>query len=891
MATIRYRTKQHDRHAIVHSWRALLICLCTLQISLAYADTPAQNQSMLLGARWFSTAQSLPYSQASSQFNRIAKISSSDYLHIENTQRYHWIQQTITTRDQTSPRPWHLVIDRQYPQFDNIDLYVSTEWSPPVHFTQNDRVTAEGDDTPSRLMAFPITLKPNKTYTISLVIKSRAQQSIALHLMDPSQYYKSIKETEFTWGIYYGIFLIAAVFNLLIYVSLRENLYLYYIGFVISIALTQASLSTHGAYYLWGSTSEWSQITHLFFIGFAVIFGVLFARPFLDTPQLAPKLDKALLLMIPVGTLISVGSISLPYQTIITFTDISLATLTMLMIVSSIVCLHAGRKTARFFLLGWGTLLVCTLVYILTLRGLLAPNTFTLHASQIGTVTEILIITIAIGDRIQQHQQEKRIAIQKQQKAIEALKEAESALTYRAYHDKITGLPNRDKLIEIIDTELATQQQQGTLKNIFVVILKIKRLREINHTLGHYVGDMVAKTTAQALNNLLRKLPDHVSVPFNREKGEYLAAIQGVNLAFVLKQPKNGKGTATIIGMLNQLPQQFQFESISLDISTSCGLCYAPDHGNDSESLLRNAFVAVEESQTHGQICCVYNDDVNPYSERRLSLMGDLRRAIAANELELYLHPQLDTHDMEIVSAEALLRWNHDQYGFIPPDEFVALAESSGAIKPLTRWVISQSMILLQKLHTQSYMLSVSINLSAHNLEEPDLTDFIAEQMARYGITPEFITLEITETAMVTNPDLAHDVLVGWKDAGLSTSIDDFGTGYSSLSHLKRLPMSELKIDRSFITDMLENNDDIMIVRSTLDISHNMNMRVVAEGVETEEIMEALTEMGCDIIQGYLLTPPLSIDRFTDWLEDSVFPVKGRKKSAPNDNTSPLRSV
>jgi len=879
----------------------LISTLCTsasANTALAQPSAMPERQSLLIGAQWFSTSKNLSHSEAQDLFQSnktIVRHTSQPYLHLSNTEQTYWIQQTLSTEDHTTPQHLHLVIDRQYPQFNNTDLYIATEWETPSHFQQSDRLETSDSDVQPRMMAFPITLEANKRYTITLAIKSRAQQSLALELMEPEQFYTAVKNSEFIWGIFYGIFFVAAIFNLLIYFSLKEKLYLYYIGYVISISLTQAGISTHGAYYIWGSSSQWSQVSHLFFIGIAVVFGVLFARPFLNTKELAPKTDKALIAMLPIGIMISLGAMALPYQVIITFTDISLAVLTFIMILASVVTWGSGRKAARFFLLGWGTLLVCTLIYILTLRGLFPPNVFTLHAAQFGTVAEILIITIAIGDRIQQHQQEKRIAIQQQQKAITALKEAEAALTYRAYHDKITGLPNRDKLIEVIDTELARQQQQGSLKHLYIVLIKIKRLREINHTLGHYVGDMVAKTTAQALNNLLRKLPKRLSIPFNEEKGEYLAAIQGVNLAFLLRHPKNNAGAATVIGMLNQLPQQFQFESISLDISTSCGLCFAPDHGKDSETLLRNAFVAVEESQTRGQLCTIYNEDVNPYSQRRLSLMGDLRKAIEGNELELYMHPQLDTRSMEIISAEALLRWNHEQYGFIPPDEFVALAESSGAIKPLTRWVIRNSLLLLKQLHNKQFLLGVSINLSAHNLEEPDLTDFIVSQLSRHGIAPEYVTLEITETAMVMNPELAHDILVRWNEIGLATSIDDFGTGYSSLSHLKKLPMNELKIDRSFITDMQNNTDDTMIVRSTLDISHNMNMRVVAEGVETEEIMEALTEMGCDIIQGYLLTPPLGIGPFTEWLEDCVFPVKGRQKDvlAPlaNKGKPPLRSV
>lgn len=864
-----------------------LILFLLLPLTPSVAKTSiSDNSPILSGARWFSTREPISQDQAQRLFSGSTHTNTSPYLHLNKASDYYWVQQTITAPSGPNDQTWHLLLDRQYPQFDTMDIYLEGEWESPIHWQLSDNKQIEGESPPRLMISYPLTLQPGKTYQITLAVKSRAQQSISMTVMKPDLFYKTVKNSEFVWGIFYGIFFVAAIFNLLIYVSLKENLYLYYIAYVIAIALTQASISTHGSYYLWGSGTHWSQVSHLFFIGFAVIFGILFARPFLNTNELTPKLDKSLLAMIPLGILISAGSLLIPYNTIIGITDISLAILTVMMILASILTWSSGRKAARFFLLGWGTLLVCTLIYILTLRGLLPPNVFTLHAAQIGTVAEILIITIAIGDRIQQHQQEKRIAILKQQKAIEALKEAETALTYRAYHDKITGLPNRDRLIEVINSELEVQRN-GSLKHLYVVLIKIKRLREINHTLGHYVGDMVAKTTAQALNNLLKNLPKQTRVPFNQEKGEYLAAIQGVNLVFLLRQPKDSAGPSTIINMLNQLPQQFQFESISLDISTSCGMCYAPDHGKDSETLLRNTFVAVEESQTRGQLCCIYNEEVNPYSERRLSLMGDLRKAIDSNQLELYLHPQLDTTSMEIISAEALLRWNHKQYGFIPPDEFVALAESSGAIKPLTRWVISKALELLQQLHEQQFMLGVSINLSAQNLEEPDLTDFITEQLTRYNITPEHVTLEITETAMVTNPTLAHDVLVRWNELGLATSIDDFGTGYSSLSHLKKLPMNELKIDRSFITDMLESNDDIMIIRSTLDISHNMQMRVVAEGVETEEIMDTLKEMGCDIIQGYLLTPPLAIHRFISWLEDGGYQVKGYIKQGDPINSLP----
>jgi len=874
-----------------------ILCLSMLSINTSWASQAAEPNynALLTNAYWFSSAEELNYAGAQRRFNTTTTQINDRYLHLKETTHYYWVQQTISTKNQTQAKRWHLVLDRQYPQFDQVDVYLATEWGAPERFQQSDRLTVEGSSAPPRMMAFAINLEPNKIYKVTLVIKSRAQQPIALELMEPDNFYQSVKNTEFAWGLFYGIFIVTAIFNLFIFLALRQNLYLYYVAHVTAIAFTQAGISTHGAYYLWGSTSQWSQISHVFFVGLAMVFGVLFARPFISSKKLTPTLDKWLIAMLPVGACISLGALVLPYNIIISLTDVSLAVLSVLMITASSIAWKSGRKTARFFLLGWGTLLGCTLIYILTLRGIFSPNMFTLHAAQFGIIAEILIITVAIGDRIQQHQQEKRWALLKQKMAIDALKEAEATLTYRAYHDKITGLPNRDKLIDVINDELVAQQR-GSEKVLYIALIKIKRLREINHTLGHYVGDMVAKTTSQALNNLLRKLPKNTSIAFNEEKREYLSAIQGVNLSFLLSLDKDEDGAAIIIEMLNQLPQQFQFESISLDMSTSCGICHAPDHGQDPETLLRNAFVAVEEAQTHGRLYCMYDESVNPYSERRLSLMGDLCKAIDGDHLELYLHPQLETKSMEIISAEALLRWNHDQYGFIPPDEFVQLAESSGAIKPLTRWVIRNSFALLRKLHDQNYMIGISINISAHNLEEADLTDYLIAQLAHYSIAPEHVTLEVTETAMVMNPERAHEVLVRWNEIGFATSIDDYGTGYSSLSHLKKLPMNELKIDRSFITDMQKSDDDIIIVQSTLDISHNMKMRVVAEGVETEEIMNALIDMGCDIIQGYLLTPPLGIDRFIEWMDTYKYPVKGRQAptslhSIENSPNPPLRKA
>jgi EAL domain-containing protein (putative c-di-GMP-specific phosphodiesterase class I) len=270
----------------------------------------------------------------------------------------------------------------------------------------------------------------------------------------------------------------------------------------------------------------------------------------------------------------------------------------------------------------------------------------------------------------------------------------------------------------------------------------------------------------------------------------------------------------------------------------------------------------------------LYSSDIDKHSPRRLALLGELRNAIDSNQLFLNYQPKIHLKTGRITGVEALVRWKHPQYGVIPPDQFITAAEHSGLIKPLTLWVIKTAIHQSRTWYQERKNLSVAANLSARNLEDSDLPDQIAELLAGAGLPPSSLELEITESALMVNPIHSMETLKSLSSMGIQLSIDDFGTGYSSLGYLKRLPVNQIKIDKSFVKDMATDEDDAMIVRSTIELTHNLDLKVVAEGVEDQGVLDKLTILGCDAAQGYYISRPVSASDLNDWFS-KVAPLKG----------------
>jgi predicted signal transduction protein with EAL and GGDEF domain len=318
------------------------------------------------------------------------------------------------------------------------------------------------------------------------------------------------------------------------------------------------------------------------------------------------------------------------------------------------------------------------------------------------------------------------------------------------------------------------------------------------------------------------------------------------------------------------LEQPILYEEQPIDVSASIGIAMFPDHASDTETLLRNADIAMYVAKADRSGFAIYDPHFDTTQQEHLSLLSELRRAIDQDQLQLYYQPKVTLASSSVTAAEALIRWNHPTRGLVPPAMFIPFAELTGYIKVLSRWVLEAAVRQCAAWRRDGFDIHVSVNVSARDLMSRELPEFVAELLARHEVPASSLGLEITESALMQDPALAQKVLQRLAEIGLQLSIDDYGTGYSSLSYIMRLPVNELKIDRSLVSHMAENSDQATIVRSTIELGHNLGLSVVAEGVETAEGYALLRSLGCDSVQGYFISPPLPADAFCGWIEGSV---------------------
>ncbi|MGA1874830.1 MAG: EAL domain-containing protein [bacterium] len=434
-----------------------------------------------------------------------------------------------------------------------------------------------------------------------------------------------------------------------------------------------------------------------------------------------------------------------------------------------------------------------------------------------------------------------------------------ASLKYQAMHDDLTGLPNRTMLKDKIQEAIKTAQADKT--PFALLLMDLNRFKEINDTLGHHSGDILLQQIAEKLNNVLKK-------------SDLLSRLGGDEFAILLERTGAGEATQVVKKILEILKQPFTLEGLSLEISTSIGLSLYPDHGDDVSLLLRRADVAMYTAKSKGQGYCMYNSRDDKYDHRRLAMLSELRRAIDTDQLLLHYQPKINLKTNCITSVEAFIRWIHPYYGFMPPDQFIPLAEQTELINPLTRWVLENALRQCSTWQAEGINLAMSVNLSARNLQDEQFADLVAELLAKWKIKPNVLTLEITESTAMANLERSLVVLNCLNSMGVLLSIDDFGTGHSSLAYIKQLPVKELKIDKSFIMSMETNANDALIVSAAIDLGHNLGLSVVAEGIETKGTYGHLAKLGCNQGQGYFISRPLPAHELKIWLFQSPWGLK-----------------
>ncbi|MEU9699706.1 bifunctional diguanylate cyclase/phosphodiesterase [Streptomyces sp. NPDC047981] len=417
--------------------------------------------------------------------------------------------------------------------------------------------------------------------------------------------------------------------------------------------------------------------------------------------------------------------------------------------------------------------------------------------------------------------------------------------------DPLTGLPNRQWLLERAWTAL--EQAEGEGARSALVLIDLDRFRSVNDTLGHLAGDRLLLQIAERLK---------LALP----RGAEAARLGGDEFAVLLPTADSTTSAQRVARhLVAELSSPLDLDGLTLVLEASAGVAVFPDHALDAEGLLRRADVAMYQAKRDRTGVEVYESKRDSNTPDRLGLLGDLRRALDAGEVELHYQPKV-RFDGQVAGLEALVRWVHPERGKVPPDEFIAIAESSGLMPHLTEYVLETALAQVARWRAQGLNVPVAVNVSPRDVHTPGFAGAVAARLARHGVPAGALQLEITEHVLLEDPQRAADTMAGLTGHGVKMSLDDFGTGYSSLVHLRRLPVSELKIDRSFVARLAVDAEDAEIVRCTLDLAHSLGLLVVAEGVEDDETWERLRDLGCDAVQGWLVAAAMPPAETTAWL-------------------------
>jgi diguanylate cyclase (GGDEF)-like protein len=421
---------------------------------------------------------------------------------------------------------------------------------------------------------------------------------------------------------------------------------------------------------------------------------------------------------------------------------------------------------------------------------------------------------------------------------------------HAARHDSLTGLPNRTSFHETITDAIQDEHVPAA-----VLLMDLDRFKEVNDTLGHRYGDLLLVQVAQRFKDVIGG------------QGQ-IARLGGDEFAVISPASDRQDAVALAHRIADALRDPFELDEMVVDVQASVGIALFPEHGHGVETLLQKADVAMYRAKETRSNVALYDERHDHHSPAKLALTAELRTAVDSEEIVLWYQPELDLRTREVMAVEALVRWDHPRLGVLPPSSFVRMAEATNLIKPLTQRVMEVALLQVAEWHAMGLEIAVAVNISAQVLVDQSFTQQVVAALRRTGVAPQRLKLEVTETALMSDPVTARTVLRELEALGCEISIDDFGTGYSSLAYLADLPVSEVKIDRSFVSRMSAGSSEKVIVNSTIDLAHHLGLRAVAEGVEDWSMLPELEALGCDAAQGYAISHPLAAPDVTRWMLD-----------------------
>ena len=772
-------------------------------------------------------------------------------INLGYTQATVWVKFTLENRSDLNISR---LLDINYPLLDHVTLYrINKKSDYKAIMTSGDRLkfSSRNFAHPNFVNSIDLTANSQQSYLIKIRSNAPVQTELILWTHNAfQQYYRLQSSINF---FYLGLILSSAAFNFLVFVFIREKVYLIFSAYATSFALlitTQHAILFEYLFPYSPYLHNWSQ---LFLanttIALTALFNLIFLRlkPFTWSRNLFSAF-----IVIPI--LIFALSPALDYQSILRLTLFSALAIIPACFFIGIFNVHKDTE-GRFYIMAWTCLFAGVAVFLSAKLGLIPFNQASNNAIQIGSALELLIFAAALARRIHV---EKETRIRAQQTTIEdskVISKLHRDIIYKTTHNNVTGLPDRSFLEQWLNLFFKKTHHECTL-----VLLRLSRLQEIDKTLGREISNETLESFGMRLNSEAQAMSKIEIIEI--KENFYVATLGTSTHAFLISNPDKDEFKVQLQSLLKSINRPLNIKSMEIDPYVHCAHANYPENGDHADVLIRHASIALDNAQKSGRQIVEYHQNDNPYNERRLNLMNELKRAISHNALDLHYQPLVDTKGGKFIGAEALIRWPHVEHGLLMPDEFIRIAEKTGVIQALSLWVIKTSIQQLQEWVKMDPNFLLSVNISALNLQDNKFIAGVHILLKNNLGLAKNMVLEVTESQMMTDTQHALKNLWELSELGFHIAIDDFGTGYSNLAYLKKLPASELKIDKAFILNLENDKENQILVQTAIQMAHNLGLKVVAEGVESKHTQEILSEMGCDICQGYHFSRPLSAQSF-----------------------------
>ncbi|KXO10056.1 MULTISPECIES: EAL domain-containing protein [Marinobacter] len=775
------------------------------------------------------------------------------------TDSAYWLRVPVVNH---TPDSLSLIAELAYSQLDDVTFHVIAEGELVRTFQTGDRrpFYPRDVDHPNSLLRFQ--LAPQEAKTLYIRVVTEGTMVLPFSLWRENQFYESAGAEQKLQFFYFGSLTVIILINLAVFLTLREKLYLYYCLAIFGYLVFFASIRGFSLQHIYPAFPAVHAQVLMLSIPFLAMFSILFCMEFLRVRSHSPRLRAALIGMLIFEVLYFLAVPFLDYKTGILLAAVSAFVFFSLLMIAGPVSWAAGVRAGIFFTVAWSPLTVGVMATAGRALGVFPENFFTNYAMQIGSGLEAFILTLALADRLYREREQKIQAQADILRQEKARRDAQDRLTYAMTHDPATGLPNRNRFEWMVDEQLKLNPGGSYM----VGVARVTGLEEINRTLGLERSERLLKRLAEQMTMLAGQLPMVHATQDSLGRTERVYQISGDSFGLLVDARKAGDDFGALDSALKQLAQPIALDHLAIDPHLKYGAASFPDHGKKASVLIRNAHVAMEMTPRGSFETGFYSGKYDIYDESRLTLISHLREAIQNRQTELYYQPKIRLSTGEVVGVEALMRWFHPERGWVPPDEFIPLAEKTGVIKHLTRWVVDQALADLKSLQSVSPGLTMSVNISARDLLSPGLDELFATALETYGLQAGDVIVELTETAAMDDPDKGLQALERLASSGLKVSIDDFGAGYSSLSYLKRLPADEIKLDRSLLQDICSSDSSRTIAETAITMGRSLGFLVVAEGVEDEASARLLATMGADMLQGFWLCRPAPLESIKDWL-------------------------